>query len=74
MFEHLNSRERAVLARKLHHAAAELLEEGCVLNEIAEQRPSVLAAYNLPRESYHAWYDASREAAMLIMSEVYPRG
>lgn len=62
MFPELDEDERRTLARKLRRAGERFGDEA---NTLAGAAPSVLAAYDLPREGYHDFYAAAIESSLL---------
>lgn len=70
MFEALTLEEKRQLAARLHEAGKEFAEEA---NRLAMAPDSVLAAYDLPRDGSHAFYEAAIESCVLS-AQVFHEG
>lgn len=67
MFEDLSDNERAALIAKLRHGATELMQEGSLIAEAQQLRPSALDAYALPRDGADGFFHASTDASVLAI-------
>lgn len=67
MFEKLTQAERRMLVGCLRRGAQELMQEGSLIAEAQQLRPSALDAYALPRDGADGFFHASVDASVLAI-------